>query len=287
MNRTDTVEAVLDTVALLAPDIRGGLVDRRNERDDRNPSGERQLAADAWADTLFADRVTAIDGVGGYASEEREAVTDAGDGLSVAVDPLDGSSNLPSNNPVGSIVGVYDGDLPAPGRDLVAAAYVLYGPVTTMTVAHDGTVTTYAVDDGERRPIETDRSLPDSPTVYGFGGGKEEWPAAFAEYACEVREELKLRYSGALIADVNQVLTYGGVFAYPALASRPEGKLRHQFEAAPIAYIVESAGGRSSVGARPLLETDADTLHDRTPVHVGSPEYIDRLEATVGGGAVP
>jgi fructose-1,6-bisphosphatase I len=286
MNRTDTVETVFDAVAAPAPEIREGLVDRRNERGNRNPSGERQLAADTWADGLFAERLTAIDGVGAYASEEREAVSGSGDGLSVAVDPLDGSSNLPSNNPVGSIVAIYDGDLPAPGRALVAAAYVLYGPVTTMTAARDGTVTTYAVNDGERRPIETDQRLPDSPTVYGFGGGREEWPAPFAKYASEVRKELKLRYSGALIADVNQVLTYGGVFAYPALNSRPEGKLRHQFEAAPIAYIIESAGGRSSNGTRSLLETGVDSLHGRTPVHGGSPEYIDRLEAAVGEEAI-
>jgi fructose-1,6-bisphosphatase I len=223
--------------------------------------------------------VTAVDGVGAYASEERADVLDCGTGLSVTVDPLDGSSNLPSNNPVGSILGFYDAPLPATGRQLVAAAYVLYGPVTTITVAGEDTVRTEVVADGERRPVETDRTLPADPTVYGFGGGAESWPAPFSDYADQVAEELKLRYSGALVADVNQVLERGGVFAYPELDSRPAGKLRHQFEAAPMAHVLETAGGRSSDGRQSLLDVSVEDLHARTPVHVGSPEYVERLEA--------
>ena len=133
-----TVEAVLDVVAEAAPEIRAGLPGRRRKSDEENPSGEVVTAADVWADELLGDRVGAVDGVGTYASEEREATVDTGSGLSVACDPLDGSSNLQSNNPMGTIVGVYDAPLPAEGRDLVGAAYVLYGPITTMTAAVDG-----------------------------------------------------------------------------------------------------------------------------------------------------
>jgi len=277
----EAVAAVFDAAADLVPELRRGMVDRRGTIDSENPSGETQLAADAWADERFEQRLTAIDGVGAYASEEREGVVDSGTGLSVAVDPLDGSSNLRSNNPTGSIIGVYDGDLPASGRDLVAAGYLLYGPVTTLVVAHEGSVRTEAVVDGQRRTVETDYTLPDDATVYGFGGGRDDWLSPFRAYADEVSSELKLRYSGAFIADVSQVLTYGGVFAYPALASRPEGKLRTQFEGAPMAYVVESAGARSSDGREELLDRPVEDLHERTPVHVGSAGYIDRLEATL------
>jgi fructose-1,6-bisphosphatase I len=275
----DPVAEIFDAVAAIVPEIEGGLVDRRRKLDSENPSGETQFAADEWADQLFAGRLTAIDGVGEYASEERAEVAGCGDGYAVSVDPLDGSSNLASNNPIGTIVGVYEGSLPTGGSDLVAAAYVVYGSITTMTRARDGSVAIDVIEGGDRRTVESDYELPTDPTVYGFGGGRESWLEPFARYAEEVMEELKLRYSGALVADVNQVLHYGGVFAYPGIQARPEGKLRAQFEAAPIGYVVESAGGRSSDGRRSLVAGSIQELHERTPVAVGSPEYIERLEA--------
>jgi fructose-1,6-bisphosphatase I len=117
--------------------------------------------------------------------------------------------------------------------------------------------------------------------VYGFGGRVPDWPADVQEYVREIEQELKLRYGGSMIGDVNQVVTYGGIFGYPSLQSRPSGKLRVQFEAAPVGYVIEAAGGRSSDGERSLLAVDPDGLHDRTPVYLGTPELIDRLEDTV------
>ncbi len=124
-------------------------------------------------------------------------------------------------------------------------------------------------------------TLPDDPTVYGFGGRVPDWPEAFTAYAREVEDELKLRYGGAMIGDVNQVLTYGGVFAYPGLESRPEGKLRLQFEGNPMAYIIESAGGRSSDGETSILDVTPEDLHQRVPLHIGNAELIDRLESAL------
>jgi fructose-1,6-bisphosphatase I len=280
-----TVQAVLDVVAATAPDVRAALPGRRGTTDVENPSGEQQLAADVYADELLAERLLALDGVAAYASEERDEVLEAADapadGYHLAVDPLDGSSNLRSNNPMGTIVGVYDDPLPAGGRSLVAAAYVLYGPITTMVAAVDGEVTEYVVEGGDTRAVNGDVALPDDPTVYGFGGRVPDWPDDFAGYVEEVEDELKLRYGGAMVADVNQVLTYGGIFAYPGLVDRPEGKLRLLFEGSPVAYIVESAGGASSDGERSLLDVPAERLHQRVPVHVGTREYVDRLEAAL------
>ena len=272
-----SVSEIIDAVARLAPEIRAGLPGRRTKLDAANVSGERQLAADVWADELIGDRLAAIDSVGSYASEEREDVVDLGDGYFVAVDPLDGSSNLKSNNPMGTVVGIYDDDLPTTGRSLVAAAFVLYGPITTMVVARDGAVTEYVVEDGDRRDVG-DIVLPDRPTVYGIGGRVPEWPPAVSAYVESIESELKLRYGGAMIADVSQVLTYGGVFGYPMLKSRPAGKLRILFEGAPIAHIVETAGGASSDGTQSLLDVDVTEVHQRTPVFVGNEDLVDRLE---------
>ncbi|WP_435076147.1 class 1 fructose-bisphosphatase [Halococcus sp. AFM35] len=279
----DSIEAVFAVLAETAPDIREGLVGRREYQEGENPSGEEQLAADVHADQLLEERLLAIDGVGSYASEEREETVGDESGLAVAVDPLDGSSNLKPNNTMGTIVGVYDAELPASGRDLVGAAYTLYGPITTMMTAIDGEATESVVEDGERHTVNESVSLPAEPTVYGFGGRVPDWTDSFTDYARETEADtnLKLRYSGAMIGDVNQVLTYGGVFAYPALESAPSGKLRLQFEGNPIAYIVESAGGRSSDGNGSLLDVDPDELHGRVPVHVGNEGLIDRLEATL------
>ncbi|MFB6103835.1 MAG: class 1 fructose-bisphosphatase [Halobacteriaceae archaeon] len=274
------VEDIIETVARSAPEIRAGLPGRRQATGEENVTGDEQLAADVWADDLLCERLTALDSVGAYASEERETVVDAGSGYSVAVDPLDGSSNLRSNNPMGTVVGIYDDPLPAPGTALEAAAFVLYGPITTMVAAIGDSVTEYVIEDGQRRAVGA-VELPADPVVYGFGGRVPDWTPAFEAFVAEVETELKLRYGGAMIADVSQVLAYGGIFGYPGLQDRPSGKLRVLFESAPIAYIVEAAGGRSSDGDQSLLSVDPTSLHQRTPTFVGNGTYIDRLEAAL------
>ncbi len=282
------ITAVLDAVTETAPDVRAGLTGRREYETDENPSGEQMLAADIHADQLIEDRLLAIDAVASYASEERDEIVEADDGghLHVACDPLDGSSNLKSNNVMGTIVAIYDEPLPAAGKHLKAAAYVLYGPITNMVVARDGAVKEYVIDsrDGEtdRRIVDDDVTLPDDPVVYGFGGRVPDWPNDFASYVDTIEQELKLRYGGAMIGDVSQVLEYGGIFAYPALESAPNGKLRLQFEGNPIGYIIECAGGRSSDGTQSLLEVEPTELHQRVPVHVGNTDLIDRLESALG-----
>ena len=278
---TDPVEEVVDVVAETAPEIQSGLAGRRIYESDENPSGERQLEADIYADELLAERLLDIDLVGSYASEERQDVLESEGRLHVTCDPLDGSSNLRSNNAMGTLFGVYEEPLPAPGSALVAAGYVLFGPITTMVVAREGSVSEWVIDGDGRERIADDLRLPEEPTVYGFGGRAPEWTDAFAGYVDEVEEELKLRYGGAMIGDVNQVLTYGGVFGYPGLRDRPEGKLRLLFEGHPIGYVVESAGGASSNGERSLLSCDPDGLHERTPVFVGDESYVERLEAAL------
>ena len=280
----DAIERVFETVAETAPDIRASLPGRREYETAENPTGDQMLAADRYADELLEERLLAIEGVASYASEEREGVieSDSGGDLHVACDPLDGSSNLKSNNVMGTIVAVDDDPLPASGRALRAAGYVLYGPITSMVTARDGTVAEAVVEDGERTVVDDDLTLPADPVVYGFGGRVPDWPDEFAAYAAEIEDVLKLRYGGAMIGDVSQVLEYGGIFAYPALDSATNGKLRLQFEGNPIGYIVESAGGRSSDGHQSLLDVTPERLHQRVPVHVGNTELVARLERALG-----
>ncbi len=277
------VDSVFDVVADAAPEIREGLPERRAKAATENVSGDEQLEADVWADEVLFERLADLNGVNWYASEEREGVEvvgDADDGYAVAIDPLDGSSNVKSNNPCGTVLGVYDEAVPASGRSLVAAGFVLYGPITTMTVARDGDVTEYLVEADGRTDLG-DVDVPDDPVVYGFGGRVPDWTEEFESYVRDVEDDLKLRYGGAMIADVNQVLTYGGVFGYPGLQSRPEGKLRALFESMPIAYVVEQAGGASTDGSQSLLDVDPDDVHERTPTFVGTQSVVDDLEAAL------
>lgn len=279
---TDTFERVTETVVEALPRIENGFAGGRAYQGGENPSGQELLAADERADEILHDAITSLDGVGEYASEERAETVDCGDGVSVAVDPLDGSSNLVTNNVAGVIFGVYDAPLPCAGRNLVGAGYAVFGPLTTAVVADGERVIEYVVGDGDegKRADARELTLPE-PTVYGFGGGHENWTDGFAAFAEEVERELKLRYGGAMVGDVNQVLHKGGVFSYPALRDRPEGKLRTLFEGAPMGYIIETAGGASSDGEASLLDREPDGIHDRTPVHVGNESLIERLEEAV------
>jgi fructose-1,6-bisphosphatase I len=279
------IDTVLNAVSEAVGEIRGGFQTHRHDAEETNPSGEDVLAADVFVDELLQDRLGDLDCVGTYASEERADPDDVGEGLSLAVDPLDGSSNLESNNGVGTIVGLYDAPLPADGTELVGAMYVLYGPVTTAMVATPEGVTEYMLSEDGPEVLTEDVRLPESGAVYGFGGPVPEWSGAFRRYAMSIQRRLKRRYGGALVGDVNQVLSKGGVFAYPALESRPEGKLRLQFEGNPIAYIVEQAGGRSFDGEGSVLEADAERLHQRTPLFVGSEETMAQLVDTLNCAA--
>jgi fructose-1,6-bisphosphatase I len=276
-----TIDAIVSLIAATTSDVRTAIAEERQYAAESNPTGDRQLAADLRADELFERRLLDLDGVASYASEEREEVVTSDGDLHVAMDPLDGSSNLEPNSGMGTIFGVYDVQPPTVGRNLLAAGFVIYGPVTTMVVARGDTATEHLIHDEESRVVDDDVTLPDHPTVYGFGGGAESWTDEFAEFAEDVRTSLKLRYGGAMIADVSQVLSYGGLFSYPALEDAPDGKLRLQFEGQPMGYVVEAAGGRSSNGECTLLDVEPDSLHERAPLHLGSERLIERLEAAL------
>lgn len=274
-----TVDGIVDVLDETARELRTSLWTHRAGTGDENPSGEEALEADVQADQRYYDRFSALDGVGTFASEERETVESIGSGgLHVSVDPLDGSSNLTSNNLVGTILGVYDEPLPAAGTHLVAAAFVLYGPNPTMVVARDGQVTEYLLGDDGRLAIKDDVTLPEEPSVFGFGGTWSAWNESFRSFADTVKPLLKQRYSGAMVADVAQVLERGGVFAYPAVASRPDGKLRLQFEGLPMGYIIETAGGLATDGDGPLLSKEPASLHARSPVFLGNESVVSLMD---------
>ncbi|QGA80058.1 class 1 fructose-bisphosphatase [Candidatus Nanohalobium constans] len=280
MDKQEVVDEVFHSVAEVAPHISSGLLKRREYVGEENPSDEKQLEADVWANEFLKEEITSLEGVGEFASEEEHEVTDCGEGLSVTVDPLDGSSNIPTNNIVGTIVGIYDEELPCRGKNIVAAFYVVYGPLTSFTIARDGQVDEYVLEESKGDGVELHKASEDiqipEPYVYGFGGNKH-WGSDFERLKEDISDDLKLRYGGAMVGDVNQVLHQGGVFGYPAREDAENGKLRLLFEANPMAYIFETAGGKSSDGDKSILRVKAEELHQRTPVFVGSEESVRKV----------
>lgn len=274
-------DAVVQAVGETADYVGNGLASYASAASETNPSGEVQVGGDIWADKLFFDSLSRLEAIGAYASEEREEVVDCGEGYSVSIDPLDGSSNLPSNNSVGTIVGVYDAELPASGRRMIASVMVHYGPSTIMTVAREDkeTVQQYLLQDGYREPWG-DVTVPDEPSVIGLTGrgGRSD---ALDTLVDRLESDLKLRYGGATVADLAQILEYGGLFGYPATTDQPDGKLRVLFESAPLAYLFEAAGARSSDGTQSLLDVDPGDPHARTPTFLGNAELIEQVESAM------
>lgn len=252
-----------------------------------NPYGEKQLQIDVWSNDLFTKKLLKSGLVKRLASEEMEEVAEAKTGeYSIVLDPLDGSSNLKSNNLLGTIVGVYrEKQLPAKGRDLLAAMYFLYGPYHQLVLAlQDGVRSFAAIGKGSQGArFVTDgliRQLPKPPTVYGIGGLREKWiPIVRGFVESLEKRKLSLRYGGSFVGDYNQVLTKGGFFAYPELIDAPEGKYRLQFESNPVGFITEKAGGRASTGTKSILDIEPSSIVQRVPTYLGDQDLVREFES--------
>ena len=251
-----------------------------------NPSGETQKAIDVYSNDIFAESLTASGHAAEVASEEMAEPAQGKGAISVAMDPLDGSSNVESNNPLGSIFGFYSKRLPTSGRNLAGALYVTYGNVITLTFSFGKGVHRFvAVRDGPSMSFEllgVDLKLPEKPEVYGFGGQRGQWIAPVRDFVDSLEGRgMKLRYCGTFVGDYNQVLARGGIFAYPQLNRKPRGKLRILYETAPMAFLNEQAGGYASDGKKSILEIEPESLAETSPAYVGSASLVKELEARV------
>jgi len=259
---------------------------RRDPAATKNVYGEQQLELDVWMNDLFVDALRESRLVSQVASEEMGEVKKVGRGrFSVVLDPLDGSSNVKSNNIFGTIFGIFDGaDLPARGSDLFAAGYLIYGPATTLVYAAEGAVHEFVLGGGGRPEefllIAEGLRLPPKGKLYGVGGHREKWIPEAKAFVSELERELmNLRYGGSFVGDFNQILHYGGFFAYPAQADKPAGKYRLHFESNPIAFIVEAAGGAGTTGKERILDVAPTGIEQTVPTHVGNRDLVDRFRA--------
>ncbi len=316
---TGAFTSLLMEIALAAKMIsrqvnKAGITDILGGIDDQNVHGEEVQKLDVYADRVLFKALDHTGTLCCLASEEHESflpIPDkfpAGDYV-LLYDPLDGSSNIDVNVSIGTIFSIHRKvssaergsleDCLQPGRRQLAAGYVIYGS-STMLVYTSGTgVFGFTLDPsiGEFVLSHPNMRIPEpSAKVYSVNEGNwSAWSAEQRQLVEEMRGEgehggFSGRYIGSLVADIHRTLLRGGIFMYPGDARMPNGKLRLLYEASPMAFIVEQAGGRASDGATRLLDVQPRGLHDRIPVFMGTSTFVDRavghLTATLGSPPV-
>jgi fructose-1,6-bisphosphatase I len=211
-------------------------------------------------------------------------------------DPLDGSGNIDYNVSVGTIFSIFRRktesgpgtleDVLRQGAEIVAAGYIVYGSSTMMVYSTGNGVHGFTYDPsiGEFLLSHSDIHLPEPKFYSANQGYQSRWSEGVQRFTRWLRGEegntksLSLRYIGSMIADIHRNLLGGGIFYYPTDTKSPNGKLRMLFEAQPMSFIVEQAGGYASTGRQPVLDLQPTALHQRTPLFVGNRELVEKAE---------
>jgi fructose-1,6-bisphosphatase I len=297
---------------LIAREVnKAGLVDILGAAGRANIHGEQVKKLDEFADNVI---FAAFDHTGllcCMASEENDDILHIPERFptgkyALLYDPLDGSSNIDANVSIGTIFSVLrkvsteprgcEDDCMQPGREQIAAGYILYGSSTMMVYTTGNGVHGFTLDPsiGEFLLSHPDIRIPNpGKRIYSVNEG---YYGRWSEGQKRLMDHLKgmdgsngepfsSRYIGSMVADMHRTLLYGGLFMYPADSKNPNGKLRLLYEGNPMAMIVEHAGGRATDGRRDILDIQPTSLHQRIPVFCGSAEYVDLAQRFVAEDA--
>jgi fructose-1,6-bisphosphatase I len=248
----------------------------------RNMYGEEQQALDKYADGVFVSGLKKSRLVRYIATEEQDQLIEVDapkNNFGVVIDPLDGSSLIDVNLCVGSIIGIYPGHVLTEGAKMVAALYILYGPLTLLTFTTGKGVHEFVLDEsGEFILKDQNIKIPDGK-IYAPGALRKEYLPAHARWIAHLEQAgYKLRFSGCFVADVHQILHKGGVFTYPGIKGKEKGKLRLLYEANPMGKIIAEAGGAISNGRGNILDIPPQAISDITPIYVGGKKEIALIE---------
>ncbi len=218
------------------------------------------------------------------------------DGYIVLMDPLDGSSNIDVAVSIGSIFGIWirkpgepvnDVSLLRPGNEQVAAAYVVYGSSTVLVLATENNVCGFTLDteSGTFAVTHPDIKIPADCPYYSTNEGNNKVLDEPTQRAIGLlRDKYSQRYVGSLVADFHRNLLKGGIFAYPADTNRKDGRLRLMYEANPLGYVAEQAGGAASTGYARILDIIPKELHQRTPLILGNKDVVEATVSVIRGG---
>ncbi|UPT76730.1 class 1 fructose-bisphosphatase [Sulfurovum sp. XGS-02] len=250
-----------------------------------NTSGEDQLKLDVKSDYIVEEAFKDVSIVKALVSEEKEGVLALHDEgkYTICYDPLDGSSLADVNLSVGSIFGIYEGELKA--ENLVASAYVVYGPrIELVTATRNAKPKHYRAQEGLFNFI-SEITLDEKGKLNAPGGTQQNWSKAHKTFVDGLFSEgYRLRYSGGMVPDLHQILLKGGgIFSYPGTTDKPHGKLRQLFEVIPFAFMYEQAGGQAinEEGMR-LMKLVPAHPHDTSPCFFGSNYEINKLKDAYG-----
>jgi fructose-1,6-bisphosphatase I len=267
------------------------------EHGDTNIQGETQLRMDVIANEVIMRVLGGRGSIAVLGSEEDENPTilrrgNEGGKYCVLFDPLDGSSNLDTAVGVGTIFTILrnDPDIPGaietvcqPGVRQVAAGYVLYGSSTVFMITTGMGVHMFELDAsvGSFMLVKRDLRMPPSKKIYSVNEAYfDGFPVGYQRYLQWAhREGYSARYIGSMVADMHRTLINGGVFLYPPTRKHPSGKLRLLYEANPMSFLVEQAGGTSLTGLQRTLEVQPKQLHERTPLVLGSRDEVKHVTA--------
>jgi len=253
--------------------------------DSSNSSGEDQLKLDVQSDLIIERVFSKVSIVKDLVSEEKEGIHHLHDDgkYTICYDPLDGSSLVDVNLSVGSIFGIYDGELKA--ENLVSSVYIVYGPRIEMIVAIKGSKPMLHCTRLNHFQEVGEISLNQKGNQNAPGGTQMNWSAHHQKFIKSLFDEgYRLRYSGGMVPDLHQILLKGGgLFSYPATSDKPDGKLRQLFEVIPFALIYEEAGGQAiDENGNRLMELVPSHPHDTSPCFFGSNYEIEAMKKAYG-----
>ena len=283
---------------------KAGLVNILGDAGSTNIQGENQKKLDVYANEQFIAALSSGGECCIVASEENDELVRIDSAVSknakyiVAIDPLDGSSNIDVNVSVGTIFSIYRrvtkegpaqlSDVLQAGTEQVAAGYIVYGSSTMLVYTTGKGVNGFTLDPsiGEFCLSHPNLKIPASGTIYSINEGNYvHFPDGVKKYIkyCQVEDlatkrPYTSRYIGSMVADIHRSIIKGGIFIYPTTSSAPTGKLRLVYECNPMAFIIEQAGGKATNGFQRILELPVTDLHQRSAIFIGSADMVSQAE---------
>lgn len=275
---------------------KAGLIDIMGSMGSQNTAGDQQQKLDVLANIRFTRALTKGGEACALISEESESYADLNNEgkYVIAIDPLDGSSNIDVNVSIGTIFSVYrrkspvgkpiqDIDILQKGSEQVAAGYILYGSSTMLvyTTGHGVNGFTYEPSLGEYFLSHPDMKIPAEGKIYSINEGiANSFSPAVKEYVQSCKDQnFTARYIGSLVADFHRNMLKGGIYIYPASAKDTKGKLRLMYECNALAFIAEQSGGKASDGKNRIMDIQPIDLHQRTPFYTGSVKMVEKAES--------